>query len=323
MLDFYIEQLDRSLWVQRLPLTPDQAREAAARLERAVQGENKYYRYHHFDDNCTTRLRDIIDGVLDGALRRAAASQSFPYTLREIARQGMAEYPALVLLSDFPLGRRADRYPDMWYAMHQPMVLRDQVAEHLDVPPELIYQRRGPAFDVFHPLGRVWLLVVALACALPAVITWSLGRFQRLGLALSILPAGLMATLMWFMAIISTLPELRWNETLLVLWPTDLALPFLSARNRARYGRVRVAWLALMLGLSLLGVLRQPLWAMIAFPLLPCAVAALPGLAGWLMRPGAPASEAATRAAPAPALSPATGPGTRRSAGKRGRRARR
>lgn len=316
MQRFYRDVLDRSLWVQRLPLTPEQAREAAALLERAVAGEDKYYRYHHYDDNCTTRLRDIIDRVTGGALRRATEGKPFPYTLREVTRRGMSEYPELVLLSDFPLGRRADRYPDMWEAMHLPEVLRDEVAAHMNVPPELIYQRQGRPFDVSHPVGRVWLLVIALACAVPAVLAWRLGRLQRIGLALSLLPAGLMASLMWFMAILSTLPEIRWNETLLVLWPTDLALPFLSAANRARYGRVRVIWLGAMLALSLVGVLKQPLWAVIAFPLLPCAVAVLSGLR-------APA----TAPAPAPGLAPSAGKGAGAAAGKpagtRGRRSRR
>jgi hypothetical protein len=317
MIGFYSEDLDRSLWVQRLPLTPDQAREAATLLERAAQGENKYYRYHHYDDNCTSRLRDIIDRVTGGALRRATEQKPFPYTLRELGRRGMTEHPLMALLTDLSLGRRTDRHPDMWEAMHQPDVLRDEVAKHLDVAPELIYQRRGPSFDVSHPPSRVWLFVFALACALPAVVAWRLGRFQRLGLALSILPGGLMATVMWTMAIVSTLPEIRWNETLLVLWPTDLALPFLSAGARAKYGRVRVVWLGLMLGLSLVGVLRQPLWAVIAFPLLPCVVAALSGRAGRAARPEQSPGQSE------PGATPVLAPATRRAGGKGGRRSRR
>jgi hypothetical protein len=299
MLHFYRDVLDRTVWVQRLPLAPEQARKAVALLELATRPENKYYRYHHYDDNCTTRVRDVIDAVTGGALRRGTEGP-YEYTLREVTRRGTAEYPLLVLISDFPLGRRADRHPSMWEAMHLPDVLREQVTERLGVQPEVLYERQGRSFNITQPLSRMWLFVVALVCGLPALITWRLGRWQRLGLALSILPAGLVGTLMWFMAIISTLPEIRWNETLLVLWPTDLALPFLSTRNQARYGRVRVIWLGLMLGLSLVGVLRQPLWAMSILPLLPCAVAAL---AGW-RRPAATGSAAGladTAAAPAPA----------------------
>jgi hypothetical protein len=275
IMRFYRDVLDRSVWVQRLPLSPEKARLAAALLEANTRSDDKYYRYHHYDDNCSTRVRDIIDRVTDGALSKA--TEPYPYTLRELTRQGLTEYPFLVLLSDFPLGRRADRYPSMFEAMHIPLVLRDQVTERLGVQPETLFERKGRSFDISHPLSRLWLLLVALVVAVPALLAWRLGRWQRAGLAVSILPAGLMATLMWFMAIISSLPEIRWNETLLVLWPTDLALPWLPARWRTQYARVRLGWLALMLVLSLVGVLRQPLWAVIAFPLLPCAIAVLSG----------------------------------------------
>lgn len=297
IMRFYSDVLDRSVWVQRLPLSPEKARRAAALLDANTRSDNKYYRYHHYDDNCSTRVRDIIDQVTDGALSKA--TEPYSYTLRELTRQGLTEYPFLVLLSDFPLGRRADRYPNMFEAMHIPLVLRDQVTERLGVPPETLYQRKGRSFDISHPLSRVWLLVVALVFAVPALLAWRLGRWQRVGLAVSILPAGLLATLMWFMAIISSLPEIRWNETLLVLWPTDLALPWLPPRWRTQYARVRLGWLALMLVLSLVGVLRQPLWAVIAFPLLPCAIAVLSGRQAASAAASEPAPEPRAAARPA------------------------
>jgi hypothetical protein len=306
ILRFYRDVLDRSVWVQRLPLSPEKARMAAAMLDANTRSEDKYYRYHHYDDNCSTRVRDIIDRVTDGALSQA--TEPYEYTLRELTRQGLSEYPALVLLSDFPLGRRADRYPNMFEAMHIPLFLRDAVTTRLGVQPETIYERKGRPFDISHPLSRVWLLVIALVVAVPALVTWRLGRFQRAGLMLSLLPAGLLASLMWFMAIISTLPEIRWNETLLVLWPTDLALPWLPARWRTQYARVRVGWLALMLVLSLVGVLRQPLWAVIAFPLLPCAIAVLAG-----RQAATPAAATETPASARPA-------GKQGPQGKRGKR---
>jgi hypothetical protein len=202
----------------------------------------------------------------------------------------------------------------MFEAMHIPLVLRDQVTERLGVQPETLFERKGRSFDISHPLSRLWLLVVALVVAVPALLAWRLGRWQRAGLAVSILPAGLMATLMWFMAIISSLPEIRWNETLLVLWPTDLALPWLPARWRTQYARVRVGWLALMLVLSLAGVLRQPLWAVVAFPLLPCAIAVLAGRQASKTPTPEPAPETLTPARPA---------GKQGKQGKQGKRRRR
>ncbi|WP_428262220.1 DUF4105 domain-containing protein [Haliangium sp.] len=279
MVHFYRDRLDRSLWVQRLPLAPEVARETAAFLANNALDENKYYKYHHYDDNCSTRVRDIIDRAVGGAL--SAATEPYPYTLREITRRGMAEYTFLVLLSDFPLGRRADRYPSTYEAMHLPFVLRAEVEHRLGIPPKQMYQRTGRSFNVTDPPSRWWLFLFALACALPALLTRLSPRLssraERLGLALSVLPGGVMGATMWFMAIISTLPEIRYNEVLLVLLPFDLALPFLSPRRRVGYARGRVVMLVVLLLLSAVGVLRQPIWALGMLALLPCLIAALPG----------------------------------------------
>ncbi|ACY17624.1 DUF4105 domain-containing protein [Haliangium ochraceum] len=275
IMRFYSQVLDRSIWVQPLPLSPEGARHAAQVLETSTLPENKFYRYHHYDDNCATRVRDIVDEVTDGGLQ-AAREDSYPYSLREITRRGMTEHGILSLLVDFPLGRRSDRVPDGWDAMHQPDMLRVAVEKHLGIEPVQIYERQGAPFDVSHPIARWWLMLMGLGFALPALLTWYLGRFQRLGLGLSIAPAGLVGLLLWVMATISTLPEIRWNEAILVMWPLDLLLPVLPLRLRQRYARFRLLWSLGLLLLSLIGVLHQPLWAILMWPAATCAIAALP-----------------------------------------------
>ena len=274
MLRFYRDRLDRSLWVQRLPLSPEKALQAAQLLADGVREENKYYKYHHYDDNCSTRVRDIVDIITDGALSQSTAP--YAYTLREITRRGMAEYSILVLLSDFALGRGGDRYPNMYEAMHLPFVLRAEVEERLQVAPVSLYEREGRSFNVTDPPSRWWLALVAFAIGVPALITRSLGRYQRLGLALSVLPGGILAVIIWTMAAISTLPEVRYNEALLVIWPFDLLLPFLSPSLRVRYARARLTVVVLLLLLMVIGVVKQPIWAMALLVILPCLAAAFP-----------------------------------------------
>jgi hypothetical protein len=64
---------DRSITAQELNLTPEQALRIANALAVNVLPENSRYLYHHFDDNCSTRPRDLIDRALDGALSRATS----------------------------------------------------------------------------------------------------------------------------------------------------------------------------------------------------------------------------------------------------------
>ena len=60
---------DRTVWVQPLPLTPEQKQKVIAKLESDDTDEHRYYAYDHFLDNCTTRVRDVIDDATGGALR--------------------------------------------------------------------------------------------------------------------------------------------------------------------------------------------------------------------------------------------------------------
>ena len=63
-------QFDRTIWKQLLPLDAEQKQKVITKLEHDVLEENRYYAYDHFDDNCTTRIRNIIDDVTGGALAR-------------------------------------------------------------------------------------------------------------------------------------------------------------------------------------------------------------------------------------------------------------
>jgi hypothetical protein len=60
---------DRSVWVQQLNLTPAERRRLRDFLEWNERPENRFYHYDYFRDNCSTRIRDAIDRVLDGRIR--------------------------------------------------------------------------------------------------------------------------------------------------------------------------------------------------------------------------------------------------------------
>jgi hypothetical protein len=64
---------------------------------------------------------------------------------------------------------------------------------------------------------------------------------------------GLAALVPWTLALASALPELRNNEVLLVLVPTDFSLALLKPRARGYYVRGRLLGLALVSALRALG----------------------------------------------------------------------
>ncbi len=64
----YARVEDRTVWRQVLPYPAEARRRLVARLSLDALPEHRYYVYHHYRDNCTTRIRDHLDAVSEGAL---------------------------------------------------------------------------------------------------------------------------------------------------------------------------------------------------------------------------------------------------------------
>ena len=232
MLAWYANE-DRTVWRQRVRLTPDAAAALARRLRDDLRPGSREYVYHHFRDNCTTRVRDHLDAVTLGALRGAADAPHGP-TWRAMVRAGFADDPGLLAASSLLLGRPLDAAPTRWEAMFLPAVLRAEVSRRLGVAPEVVHARRAPV-----PAPGAASDVIVFAALAAALALLSLGRRRPLR-ALAGLVTGALGALVWGLSLASTLPELRANDLRAVLLPTDLALGLLRGRSLVLYARARV-----------------------------------------------------------------------------------
>ncbi len=66
---------ERDVVAQELNLSPAQRSELATYLAYNALPENRVYTYDYFLDNCSTRVRDALDRVLQGALRDGTVAQ--------------------------------------------------------------------------------------------------------------------------------------------------------------------------------------------------------------------------------------------------------
>jgi hypothetical protein len=134
-LDHY-RLLNRSVWAQELNLTPAQALQVKNLLEWNARPENRFYRYDYYRDNCSTRVRDVLDRVLHGALQRATAPKpsgvTYRWHTRRLVGQGAENVPIYTAING-GLGPAADRPISRWEEMFLPMKLRDEV-QALQVP---------------------------------------------------------------------------------------------------------------------------------------------------------------------------------------------
>jgi hypothetical protein len=302
MLSIY-SNADRTIWVQPLPLTKEQKDQVLAKLKFDVREENKHYSYDHLWDNCTTRVRDIIDNATGGALSKMP-NKADGRTFRELAREGFYGLPKSwipLILTDISMGRVSDQVPNYYERMFLPDYMREAVTELWGIEPMVLYQRQGPfavkeiekaladgnltpekkaqlqnRLDELHqePSGRWYIALLAFLLTSPVWLTRLIGRFQRVGLALAVIPPAFLGTIYWFLAIVSPLPYVRWNETCLCLMPFDLALLFLSGERKKKYARYRVIMLALVAALLLVNVLKAPIWTVWLWAIIPNAVVA-------------------------------------------------
>lgn len=270
MLDIY-RYADRSIWVQPLPLSPTETQAVITKLESDILEENKYYAYDHFWDNCTTRVRDVLDNATGGKLR-AMVEQPDGRTYRDLARQGFYGMRMALLITDMAMGRATDRVPTYYERMFLPDYMREAATKLWGVKPITIYERRGPPPLNDGPSGRVLFALVILLITAPAVLFAWLGRWQRTGVAIAIMPAVLLGLAFWVLAIVSPLPYVHVNESCLIFFPFDVLLFALPLRARRAYARGRVISLALIALLLLVGVLKQPLLAPLLWPLIPAVV---------------------------------------------------
>lgn len=114
---------NRSVVVQELALTRDERRTLASALEENALPENREYDYDYYRDNCSTRVRDAIDRVIGGAIRRqtqGAGRLTFrEHTLR-LTADGFWVYFGL----DLALGPLTDRPTTRWDETFIPDELR-------------------------------------------------------------------------------------------------------------------------------------------------------------------------------------------------------
>lgn len=269
VLDFYRET-DREVVLQELDLTPaEKAMLSDAASENALP-RNRDFIYQYFVDNCSTRVRDLLDRVLGGALRLEFEGQATGLSYRHHARRLTQVDPLVYTGADLALGTPADREISAWEELFLPLALRDRIrsvritrdgeTRPLVRAEEVLYtSSRGPE-PAAPPawLGRYLALgllmgVVFAAAGTPRARTSTGLRRSVLALAAGwSLAAGAVGTIL-VLLLATDHTFTWWNENLFLFNPLLLGLAVLlplSTRSAAWRGRAR----ALAAAVSVLGL---------------------------------------------------------------------
>ena len=126
---YYYQQTNRGITEQVLQLTPTEKTTIYQALTENIKPQNKYYQYDFFLDNCTTRLRDIIEKYkMPKPLLPAVMATN--YTFRQAIHQYLQrnQQPWSQLGIDLLLGAKTDAV----MTTEQQMFLPDNLMQALD-----------------------------------------------------------------------------------------------------------------------------------------------------------------------------------------------
>lgn len=227
----YSQVYQSYLWEQRamteqvLNLTSDQKKKIIGLLEKNYLPENRFYRYAFLDDNCATRIRDVIeDGLSDSTVFSQAKTNYSKLTYRQLLRQFLTDFPWVSLGIDLAIGLPGDKVTDNREKMFLPEYMRQLVeASTLKNGEKLANETRSLLTDIKEPFETVNFITpisIFFAMLTLSLIGFSSKQFSRIFSSIFYFVLGVLGIVLLLTTFATDHAALRNNLNL--LW----ALPF-------------------------------------------------------------------------------------------------
>jgi hypothetical protein len=272
----------RRVEVQELDLPPAMRAELAVLLAENARPEQREYRYDYYRDNCSTRVRDMLDRVLGGALRRATEEVPGEGTLRFHTQRSVSNDPAMYLGILAGMGAHADDALDQWGEMFLPAKVQERVRElrvrwpdGREVP---LVRTEATLLDLnrytVEPTRPNWTLPLAgMGVAIAGLILLArlggaAGTIGRLTGTVWLVVSGVGGLVLLFLWFGTNHVFSRDNFNVLLLTPTGLVLiPAVWRGEATRWLRIHL--LVLVTGVAAVLVGWQTSWELVALALPP------------------------------------------------------
>jgi hypothetical protein len=257
---YYIEH-HRFIHEQVLNLTPQQKQKVFDYLAWNIQPQNQYYRYDYFYNNCATKIRDVIKGVLKNEVYFDSAYIKTNYTIRNLTDLYLGQQPWGDLGIDICLGLPMDKKASPYEYMFLPDYIEssfDHATNSLMSQPlvkeKVIVYEPEPAklpFHWYHP----WI-VFGIFLAFASFITWRDWKRKKpskwfdVSLFLMIGLIGILLFLLWTMTDHKAAAK---NFNLLWALPTHVIAAFALMKKERSNGLRTYFLIIAMLSALLLG----------------------------------------------------------------------
>ena len=117
----------RNMSSATLNIPPEKRYEVAVFLQENVKPGNNTYLYHHYYDNCSTRIRDVVNLAVDGQLKEWAEPQPGKMSLRDHIRRHSGKNYFMDWILNFLQSDVIDAQISLWDDMFLPEELNQNL----------------------------------------------------------------------------------------------------------------------------------------------------------------------------------------------------
>lgn len=253
---------ERDVQIQELALPPAKRAEIALRLAENARPDQRSYVYDYYRDNCSTRVRDLLDLVLGGTLHQATVGKPADGTLRWHTHRSLVNDKLMYIGILAALGPMVDQPLDQWGEMFLPQKLQEHLRTLTIAGPDgrmiPLVKGEGRLLELgryqveakpphWGPLFSLVALAITLAL-LSGLIDGRLGLPGRLLGGAWLLLVGVGGVALLFLWLVSNHVAAAGNRNLLLLTPVALlVIPGVFSARRRGPGAwaTRAAWFLL------------------------------------------------------------------------------
>ena len=233
---------ERFVWSQRINLNANETKKLVDLINENLKPENIKYRYDFFYDDCTTRIRDLLEkSVGDKLLYPPAETGKLP-TFRELVGKYQNPFPWLNFGIDLIMGSPADKKAPFRDRMFLPIDMKNGLSETVVnrsgkmIPllqnPEVILDFEAPVVKQNFFITPVFVFTFLL---IVIIILSSMLKSRKLNNLMDIFiysVFSILALMMIFFNFFTNHQQMKWNLNILWLNPFILACLLMILINR-------------------------------------------------------------------------------------------
>ena len=239
--EYFFEQ--RYVYSQRINIDASEVRILIGLINENLKPENVKYRYDFFYDDCTTRIRDLLEKSIGEKLKYPPAEQGKIPTFRDMVAKYQNPYPWYKFGVDLIMGSTADKKAGFRDRMFLPVEMKDELTESsvyrsgkmipLLQNPEVLLDFDAPVVRRKILLSPAYIFTLAIILILIlAALTKSRKTLRIIDIVIYSV-FSVLSALMIFFNFFTDHQQMRWNLNIIWLNPFIIVCLIMLIINRA------------------------------------------------------------------------------------------